>query len=759
MKKHIFLLLFVALCSYTGMAQTVLTKSGKQTTINTATATTSGIIKLAGDLTGSSDTPTVAPNAITTAKIQDNAVTTAKIVDGTISNSDLSTGVGGIYKGDGSLSTNTTVTQGAYNLNFSNTATSGTSHFTVDGTTLNVDANSNRVGIGTATPATTLEIKQGVSGNSGLRFTNLNSTNSGVASSSKLLGLNSTGDVILTNVPGSQDIVLFDGNTDTSPITATYFSPNRPNDESVIYYKSSYDYSSNAWRFDGTTYVPYNVPETTPWYFRYSYVDAGKNKNGLIWRPGDVQIGDVSDGGNLFIASGSSSSTGLNFKNVNSNSTPIARSTNVLGLDIAGNVILTKIEGTQDIVSFSTATPTSPGVVFTPDRQADYNVIYQSAVDYSTWKFDGEPDYVTYTPRASSSWNLANTLKDAGVNKLANIWRTGNVGFGNINPTEKLDVAGNIKFSGSLKPNNIAGTTGQVLTSQGLNAPPIWTTLSAASTPNIYSTDGVLSGSRTVAQGTNNLNFTSTATTGTSHFTVDGSTFNVNAASNRVGIGTTAPTTALNIDGNGHLFQIGSQTNDHIKMGKDTFGNGWIQFVNPFGTVRGNISVDYANGKTFINNDCNTNPVIFGTGVGTGLRLGINNSSPAHPIHVGTSSGSNGNGAHLTSNGLWNNASDRRLKDNIVDATYGLNAVMQLRPVQYTMGKDDNKSKFVGFIAQEVKQIVPEVVSGIEGDISKGEILGLSYDSLVPVLVNAIKEQQKMIQELKAEIELLKNNK
>ncbi len=51
-----------------------------------------------------------------------------------------------------------------------------------------------------------------------------------------------------------------------------------------------------------------------------------------------------------------------------------------------------------------------------------------------------------------------------------------NVGIGTTNPSEKLDVNGNIKISGSINLNGNTGTNGQVLTSQG-NNPPIWTTV------------------------------------------------------------------------------------------------------------------------------------------------------------------------------------------------------------------------------------------------------------------------------------------
>ena len=50
------------------------------------------------------------------------------------------------------------------------------------------------------------------------------------------------------------------------------------------------------------------------------------------------------------------------------------------------------------------------------------------------------------------------------------------------------------------------------------------------------------------------------------------------------------------------------------------------------------------------------------------------------------------------------------------------------------------------------KKLVPEVVTGKEGDLSKGEILGITYSNLVPVLTKAIQEQQKQIEDQNAKI-------
>ena len=89
--------------------------------------------------------------------------------------------------------------------------------------------------------------------------------------------------------------------------------------------------------------------------------------------------------------------------------------------------------------------------------------------------------------------------------------------------------------------------------------------------------------------------------------------------------------------------------------------------------------------------------------------------------------------------------SDRRLKTNISDLKYGLKEVMALRPVSYNWKDKPNTNNKIGLIAQDTRKIVPEVVSG---DESK-ENLGMNYAELVPVLINAIKEQQQQINELK----------
>lgn len=98
--------------------------------------------------------------------------------------------------------------------------------------------------------------------------------------------------------------------------------------------------------------------------------------------------------------------------------------------------------------------------------------------------------------------------------------------------------------------------------------------------------------------------------------------------------------------------------------------------------------------------------------------------------------------------------SDIRLKKNIQSLEYGLKEVMQLHPIRYNWISGSEEDK-IGLIAQEVQQIIPEVVIG---EASK-ETLGMNYAELVPVLINAVKEQQEQIELMEAKVKRLASRK
>jgi hypothetical protein len=109
---------------------------------------------------------------------------------------------------------------------------------------------------------------------------------------------------------------------------------------------------------------------------------------------------------------------------------------------------------------------------------------------------------------------------------------------------------------------------------------------------------------------------------------------------------------------------------------------------------------------------------------------------------------------------LTYDTSSRLVKTDIVDCPYGLDAVMQLSPRKY-LRTDDPKSE-VGFIADEVVGVIPEIVPTVQKSLlTKNEADteqipgGVNYDRLTAVLVKALQEQQAMIEELKAKVAAL----
>lgn len=70
------------------------------------------------------------------------------------------------------------------------------------------------------------------------------------------------------------------------------------------------------------------------------------------------------------------------------------------------------------------------------------------------------------------------------------ITSAGNIGIANTAPTEKLDVTGNVRFSGALMPNNLAGAAGDVLVSSGAGVAPTWQSANGYIANNAWMQDG-----------------------------------------------------------------------------------------------------------------------------------------------------------------------------------------------------------------------------------------------------------------------------
>jgi hypothetical protein len=125
--------------------------------------------------------------------------------------------------------------------------------------------------------------------------------------------------------------------------------------------------------------------------------------------------------------------------------------------------------------------------------------------------------------------------------------------------------------------------------------------------------------------------------------------------------------------------------------------------------------------------------------------VGVGTTSPAATLDVAAG------GTTLAD--AWTTRSSRRFKANIQPLEGALAKVVQLQGVSYER-KSDGKHE-IGVVAEDVAQIVPEVVSR---DPNTHELQGVDYSRLTALLIEAVKSQQAEIQHLKAQVEQLTSN-
>jgi hypothetical protein len=96
----------------------------------------------------------------------------------------------------------------------------------------------------------------------------------------------------------------------------------------------------------------------------------------------------------------------------------------------------------------------------------------------NAWSLTGNTGTSTSTNFLGTTDSKDLLLKTSNTERMR-VSSAGNVGIGSSTPSQKLDVTGNIRFSGALMPNGSAGTSGQILVSKGSNTPPVWQSVSA----------------------------------------------------------------------------------------------------------------------------------------------------------------------------------------------------------------------------------------------------------------------------------------
>ena len=146
--------------------------------------------------------------------------------------------------------------------------------------------------------------------------------------------------------------------------------------------------------------------------------------------------------------------------------------------------------------------------------------------------------------------------------------------------------------------------------------------------------------------------------------------------------------------------------------------------------------------------------VITGAPSGTfsAISCGRNTSGAAVEFHYQNSTNVGKIDIDSTST-TYLTTSDRRLKTDIQPIEHATDMLMAMNPVTHRWKADPDADAVVGFIAQEMQEIVPEAVSGEpEGE----EMMSMDYGRITPVLVAALQDAHRKIEELSAEIQALK---
>lgn len=302
----------------------------------------------------------------------------------------------------------------------------------------------------------------------------------------------------------------------------------------------------------------------------------------------------------------------------------------------------------------------------------------------------------------------------------------GRVGIGTTTPPSpyKLTINGSLNITGSDEAWSSASWNKSIVLNQG--SALVWN----------YTGTGV---ARSVGATSNGVFYigrapgNTTAAALTYDMTIDQSGF--------VGIGTSTPAYKLTVfSSNGATWAV--QGTSPTGSGIGYLGNDTVGVYGFASNTSGNGVLGTASGSNGIG--------VYGiTGTTAAAGLLGNNTGSGYYCYIGYQ-----NSYSLLCNGPTSGVSDGRLKKDVVPLTEkeGLDAVMALRPVHYRW-KDERKnhqgdphySEF-GFIAQEVKAVLPDLVNETEQSKEtedktvKGKILALSYDRMIAPAIKAIQD-------------------
>jgi len=107
------------------------------------------------------------------------------------------------------------------------------------------------------------------------------------------------------------------------------------------------------------------------------------------------------------------------------------------------------------------------------------------------------------------------------------------------------------------------------------------------------------------------------------------------------------------------------------------------------------------------------------------------------------------NGSRINEDGEYIQNSDKRFKTNIANYSNVLDRVSELRVMEYNYLNQSSERKNIGFIAQDILPVFPELVAADD------DYLGINYSGFSVVAIKAIQEQQEQIEEQQKQIDAL----
>jgi hypothetical protein len=135
------------------------------------------------------------------------------------------------------------------------------------------------------------------------------------------------------------------------------------------------------------------------------------------------------------------------------------------------------------------------------------------------------------------------------------------------------------------------------------------------------------------------------------------------------------------------------------------------------------------------------------------VKIGRNNDGDAIRFYRNNPSLNVVGSITLSASGTtYNTTSDRRLKQDITEKKDSLAALKQIKIYDYKFKDDNEKQKYCGVLADEIRSIMPEVVSGKDDKLDEyGNIepLMVDYSRIIPYLIGSIQELVDQIEDLK----------